>query len=96
MVTNPPSIAVDFVSAERRDWLGEYQRRRQEFLAAGVKEYWVVDRFRRLMDVYFGSMHGSTGCVLTEGDTIRTELLPGFELSLNELLAQMNEGENES
>jgi Uma2 family endonuclease len=47
-----PTIVVEFVSKSRRDNLRDYVTKRQEYLQAGVKEYWVIDRFRGVMTVY--------------------------------------------
>lgn len=81
---DPPTIAVEFVSRSRRDRHRDYVEKRQEYRDAGVKEYWIVDRFRRRMTVSF--IDGSER-VVVEGETYATPLLPGFELSLAELLA---------
>jgi Uma2 family endonuclease len=50
---------------------------------AGVKEYWVIDRFRRQMTVF----RGRQTMTFKEGDLYTTDLLPGFELSLAKLFA---------
>ena len=47
-----PTIVVEFVSASRRDQVRHYTVKRDEYLAIGVKEYWVIDRFRRTMTVF--------------------------------------------
>jgi Uma2 family endonuclease len=46
-----PAIVVEFVSASRRDHRRDYEEKLQEYLAAGVREYWIIDRFRRIMTV---------------------------------------------
>ena len=56
-------------------------------LAAGVEEYWVIDRFRRIMTVYRRSVAGPTYDIVTEAQTYQTDLLPGFVLPLVRLLA---------
>src|SRR5437773_7412094 len=47
-----PTIVVEFVSRRKRDRLRDYEEKRREYLALGVQEYWIIDRFRRLMSVY--------------------------------------------
>ncbi|HEU5115088.1 MAG TPA: Uma2 family endonuclease, partial [Isosphaeraceae bacterium] len=47
-----PTIAVEFVSPGKRNWLRDYVEKRQEYLEAGVREYWVIDRFQKIMTVY--------------------------------------------
>ncbi|RIK84021.1 MAG: hypothetical protein DCC68_02390 [Planctomycetota bacterium] len=82
-----PTIVVEFVSAGRRDWRRDYIEKRNEYLAAGVLEYWVIDRFERRMTVYRPPVDGKNETVILEGDIYRTNLLPGFELSLAQLFA---------
>lgn len=86
-----PTIAVEFVSPGRRNWLRDYVQKRDEYLALGVREYWVIDRFRRQMTVFRRDATGEAAeTVEGEQDTYRTDLLPGFELPLGPLLAAAN------
>jgi Uma2 family endonuclease len=82
-----PTIAVEFVSRRKRDRERDYEHKRKEYLAAGVVEYWIIDRFRRVMTVYRKPMRKPTGQVVNENETYRTDLLPGFELPLAQILA---------
>lgn len=82
-----PTIVVEFVSARRRDWIRDYEEKRAEYLAAGVREYWVIDRFRRTLTVFSRQPEGAVPMVVAEGEIYRTDLLPGFELPLSRLLA---------
>jgi Uma2 family endonuclease len=79
-----PMITVDFVSAGRRDRERDYLAKKDEYLAVGVKEYWIIDRFQRTMTVY--TRRGRRR-VIREDQTCRTDLLPGFELPLARLFA---------
>ena len=79
-----PTIAVEFVSRSRRDRLRDYVDKREEYIAAGVAEYWIVDRFRRTLTVV---RPGPQDQVIAEADTYTSPLLPGFELPLAPLLA---------
>ena len=49
-----PAIAVEFVSRRKRDQRRDYGEKRREYLAIGVMEYWIIDRFRRTMTVCRG------------------------------------------
>jgi Uma2 family endonuclease len=82
-----PTIAVEFVSRGKRDWLRDYEEKRREYLALGVAEYWIIDRFRRTMTVYRNPPRGPAEQVVAEGEIYQTDLLPGFELLLARLLA---------
>lgn len=77
-----PAIAIEFVSQSKRDWLRDYVEKRDEYREIGVLEYWVIDRFRRQMTVFTPTEERVFG----EAETYRTDLLPGFELSLEALL----------
>jgi Uma2 family endonuclease len=58
--------------------------------ALGVKEYWIIDRFRRTMTVFRREppITGTdTVVTITESEIYQTDLLPGFELPLARLLA---------
>lgn len=82
-----PTIAVEFVSASRRDRRRDYLEKRREYYEAGVIEHWIVDRFLRNMTVYRNSSQGSSEVIVTEHENYETLLLPGFELPLARLLA---------
>ena len=86
-----PTIAVDLVSESRRDWSRDYEEKRGEYLALGVAEYWIIDRFRRTMTVYRDPARGPAEEVVAEGETYRTPVLPGFELPLGQLLSKADD-----
>jgi Uma2 family endonuclease len=41
-----PSIVAEFVSEGRRNWLRDYEAKRDEYMALDVQQYWVSDRFK--------------------------------------------------
>ena len=75
------------MSASKRDFQRDYIDKRDEYLRAGVLEYWIIDRFRRRMTVVRGGSDPMTEIVITEQETYTTPLLPGFALPLAQLLA---------
>lgn len=81
-----PAIIAEFVSAGKRSLLRDYEEKRDEYLAAGVREYWIIDRFARCLTVCRPLDSGYSQQVVREGETYVTTLLPGFELRLDELL----------
>lgn len=85
-----PTIAVEFVSRAKRDRVRDSEEKRREYLAIGIAEYWVIDRFHRTLTVY-RNQPDTAAQVIREAETYRTALLPGFELSLARLLAIANE-----
>ncbi len=82
--TDVPSIVIEIVSRRRRDQRRDYEHKRAEYSDLGVKEYWVFDRFRRTLTICKGE---EVTRVVKEGETCETPLLPGFQLSLDKLLA---------
>lgn len=78
-----PTIVGEFVSKGKRNRKRDYETKRKEYRKAGIKEYWIIDRFERIMIVY--SRHGKR--IIREGETYTTPLLPGFELPLARLFA---------
>lgn len=80
-----PTIAVEFVSEDKRSRERDYVTKRHEYHSIGVREYWIIDRFDRTMTVhrFDGSQVEST--VVTADQSYTTPLLPGFELPLSRL-----------
>jgi Uma2 family endonuclease len=83
-----PTIAVEFVSGSSRDRRRDYEQKRGEYLAAGIAEYWVIDRFRRTMTVYANAPDGIVERVVREDESYETPRLPGFVLPITRLLAR--------
>ncbi len=88
-----PTIAIEFVSAGKRNADRDYIMKRKEYLDAGVIEYWIIDRFRRTMTVHRKGAKKPT--LVGEFDTYETKLLPGFVLHLDEILVAADAWEDE-
>lgn len=88
-----PTIAVEFVSNTSRDRHRDYVVKRQEYSDAGVREYWIIDRFRRTMTVFRSAKEGGVEkeIVVAEKDEYETPLMPGFKLPLAKLLASADQ-----
>ncbi len=82
-----PTIAVEFVSAGPRSHQRDYVDKRQEYMEARITEYWIIDRFQRILTVFRNLPAGQQEQIISENDIYRTPLLPGFELPLARLLA---------
>ena len=65
--------------------------KRAEYLGIGVREYWIIDRFQRIMTVYRNRPEGVATLVIEEAETYQTNLLPGFSLPLARLLARADD-----
>ncbi len=84
-----PAIAVEFVSVDKRDRHRDFVVKRAEYQAVGIREYWIIDRFRRQMTLFrFASPSSAEEIIISEADTYTTPLLPGFELPLAKLLRE--------
>ena len=83
-----PAIAIEFVSAGRRNRTRDFEHKRDEYLEAGVQEYWVLDRFHRQMTVFRREGQSFSQAIVREPEIYATPLLPGFELSLAQILAE--------
>jgi Uma2 family endonuclease len=88
---DPPTIIVEFVSVSKRDHLRDYVHKRRQYLSLGVKEYWIINRFRGDMTVF--RPQGDIN--VKRAQTYRTDLLPGFELPLGKLLSLADEWRDE-
>ena len=75
-----PSIVVEFPSVRPADQRRDYDEKKIEYRDAGVKEYWIFDRFRRTLTVYYWRGKRCTKKIVSEEETYSTALLPGFEL----------------
>ncbi len=86
-----PAIVVEFVSPSRRAHKRDYEEKLAEYRAIGVREYWIIDRFQRMMTVYHDRPDGAAPSIIKEGVTYQTDLLPGFILPLDRLLARADD-----
>jgi Uma2 family endonuclease len=83
--TDVPTIVIEFVSEDRRDAQRDYVEKRQEYMEIHVAEYWIIDRFQRIMTVVRNRPRGPQERVVRERQTYQTPLLPGFRLPLARL-----------
>ncbi len=82
-----PTVVVEFPSSRPADQRRDYEEKKTEYRDIGVREYWIIDRFRRTLTVYHWRGARWAKRVIREAETYRTPHLPGFELSLAKLLA---------
>jgi len=88
---DPPTIAIEFVSRSRRDRIRDYVTKRAEYLAVGIREYWVFDRFKSILTVFRTLDGADFQQVIQANEIYRTDLLPGFELPIQKLLDLANQ-----
>lgn len=78
-----PGLVVEVLSPGRRARDRDYLEKREEYLTRGVREYWIVDRFQRLLTVLIRreAEAGPTWeeHVYREDQRIHSEALPRFD-----------------
>ncbi len=83
-----PALIFEFISQSRSDQERDYIHKRDEYHAIGVKEYVIVDRFKRLVLVLSWQSAGYAEHTLSEHDFYSTPLLPDLAIPLSEAFAQ--------
>ncbi len=86
-----PAVVFEFVSKRRSDQERDYIHKRDEYHAIGVKEYVIVDRFKRSVLVLRWQPDGYAEHTLAEHDFYSTPLLPDLVIPLSEAFAQVTE-----
>jgi Uma2 family endonuclease len=79
-----PHIVVEIVSQGGED--RDYLVKREEYLAAGIREYWIIDPEARKMTVLIREGDVWSETIVFEGQPYHSHYLPGLEVHLEELL----------
>jgi Uma2 family endonuclease len=82
-----PTIIAEFVSEGKVNQERDYVAKRAEYRAVGVRQYWVIDRFKRTLTVFIFGGEKDEERLIPEGKTYETPVLPGFVLDVKKLLA---------
>jgi Uma2 family endonuclease len=82
-------IAIEVVSRSSRK--RDYVEKRQEYLDRGIKEYWIVDADKETITILRRVRGKWDERVLRAGDFYETDLLPGFRLDCQAVLAAADE-----
>ncbi len=82
-----PSLVMEIVSKGREARDRDYVTKREEYLAYGLLEYWIVDRFERKVTVLVRRGDIWHEQVFTGDQTAEGQFLPGFSVRLTELWA---------
>ncbi|QDT36480.1 Uma2 family endonuclease [Stratiformator vulcanicus] len=82
VVNDIPTIAIEIVSKGSAHRRRDFVEKAREYPAAGVKEYWIIERFAQTMTVIFAD---GKQRVLKENEVYQTPLLPGFEFALEDV-----------
>jgi len=84
-----PALAAEVVSAGsiKRD----YEIKREEYLAFGLLEYWIVDPFKRVVTVLTRRGDTWNEAVFRDEQIIGSLVLPGFATTVAELWIDVEE-----
>jgi Uma2 family endonuclease len=80
-----PELVFEFVSGERADQERDYIDKRAEYHAIGVREYVIVDRFKRSALVLTWAEEDFAERLLPHDQHYATPLLPGLSVALSEV-----------
>ena len=87
-----PGLVVEVVSKGGED--RDFVEKREEYLRAGVAEYWILDRSARRMHVLSRAGDVWEEAIVGEDGVHRTHLLPGLEARVGELLGPPDDGDD--
>ena len=82
-----PELIFEFVSRDRSDQERDYIDKRREYHAIGVKEYVIVDRFKRNALVLNWEPGDYSELRLKHSENYTTPLLPGLSIALRDAFA---------
>lgn len=74
----PPSLVFEVVSRGRRARRRDYEAKREEYLAAGMREYWIVDPEAHRVTVLLRDGDSWEERAFVDGQRAEGLILPGF------------------
>ena len=80
-----PDLIFEFVSPSKQDRHRDYVLKRADYEKIGVREYVIVDRFKRKVTILTLGPEGYTERVINKNGTYESPLLPGFSVRLAEV-----------
>lgn len=91
-IQGPPDLIVEVLSPS--NWFADRRDKFEIYAQAGVTEYWIVDTDERTIEVF--SLRGQTYDLVDKrgpGEKIRSRLLNGFEVAIDDILPRRAEAE---
>jgi Uma2 family endonuclease len=88
-----PALVAEVVSRGSID--RDYVTKREEYLAYGLMEYWIVDPLKRQVTVLTRRGDAWTEAVFRDQQVIASLVLPGFATTVVELWADVDEDEDD-
>lgn len=87
----PPALAVEVVSQGSEARERDYVTRREEYLAFGLDEYWIVDRFAHRVTVLIRDGDAWVERVFVDGQVAEGFVLPGFAVPVLDIWAAIED-----
>ena len=88
-VTGAPDLVIEIVSAGAENERRDRTVKRQAYSKFGVREYWVVDRYRQTIEVYrLEQAQLMLVATLSSNDQLTTTLLPGFSCLVSQVFEE--------
>jgi Uma2 family endonuclease len=91
----PPALAVEVVSEGSEAHDRDYVTKRAEYLAFGLREYWIVDRFARRVTVMIRDGDAWVERVFGDGQVASGLVLPGFAVPVSDIWAAAADAEDD-
>ena len=83
----PPVLVMEVVSEGAEAHEADYVTRREEYLAFGIREYWIVDPIARIVTVLARDGDAWVEQVFRDDQQAKSIMLPGLEIALPDLWA---------
>ncbi len=80
-----PEMMFEVVSPDRASRDRDYVGKRADYHRLGVREYVIIDRFRRTVTILSFAPEGYEERILSVGDSYESPLLPGLMIPLSEV-----------
>ena len=87
----PPSLVMEVVSEGREAYDRDYKTKRQEYLAFGIREYWIVDPQARVVTVLVRDGDVWVEHVFRDEQQAESSILPGLAIKVSELWVEAEE-----
>jgi Uma2 family endonuclease len=85
-LTSAPDLVIEILSRGNENIRRDRVAKRQLYGKHGVREYWIVDRHLRLVEI--NTLQGNSlelTATLKDGDDVSTPVLPGFSCLVTEI-----------
>jgi Uma2 family endonuclease len=89
LIEGAPDVIVEVLSPS--NWLTDRREKFEIYAKAGVREYWIVNPNARTIEL-FVQREGRYELIgkYSVGETVRSEILPGFEVKVEEVCPVQN------